>query len=286
MELSIIIASWNTGSLLRTLLRSLHRFPPAGSHEIIVVDNGSADETQEMLRSEFPDVICIRNDRNEGYARANNQGFRLARGQFVLLLGSDTEMIDDSIQRMAEFLSRTGDAGAVAARLLNPDGTNQGSCKRFPTLLDGVLTYLSLHRLASRYNMAGFDFTAVQEVDQPAASCLMIRRSVVGERSLFDERYTILYNDVDLCKRIRDAGWKIFYLGNTRVVHAGSQSTRKAHPQLRLEMYRNIMLYYFHRFGKSAVLFLLPVLALRLAIVNKGRCTLGLLNPAYLRKAA
>jgi GT2 family glycosyltransferase len=201
-----------------------------------------------------------------------------------LLLGSDVVIIDESLQRMFDYLSSHPDVGAVSSRLLNPDRTVQQSCRRFPTLRDAVLTYLSLHELAGAYNIRNFDFYQTQEVDQPAATSLMIRKSVLGKIGLFDERYTILYNDVDLCKRIRDAGWKIVYFADAEIIHHGSQSTRRATPAVRLEMYRNILLYYFRQFGVPAVIVLLPILAVRLSIVNKGRCVFGLFSLKYLTR--
>jgi GT2 family glycosyltransferase len=202
----------------------------------------------------------------------------------ILLLGSDVVVIDDGLQKMFDYLSSHSHVGAVGCRLLNPDRTVQQSCRRFPTLRDAVLTYLSLHKLARAYNIRNFDFYKTQEVDQPAATSLMIRKSVVNQLGLFDERYTILYNDVDLCRRMHDAGWKIVYLADAEVIHRGSQSTKRATPAVRLEMYRNILVYYFRNVGSLAVVVLLPILAIRLAVVNKGRQVLGLFSLKYLTR--
>jgi GT2 family glycosyltransferase len=250
--------------------------------EIIVVDNASDDRTSVELLSRFPSVHTITNTVNEGFARGNNIGLAAARGNILLLLGSDTEVTGGSIQRMYDHLVSHPEVGAVSCRLVNPDGTEQRSCRRFPTLGDALFTYLSLHSLAPRYNMADFDFHRTQDVDQPAATCFMLRRTALCDGQLFDERLSILYNDVDLCKRIRAAGWRIVYLADAEVVHAGSQSTARATPELRLEMYRNILVYYFRSFGIPAVLLLLPILAVRLAIVNRGRQVGGLLSLSYL----
>ena len=201
-----------------------------------------------------------------------------------MLLGSDVLVTDESLQKMFDYLSLSQDVGAVSCRLLNPDRTVQRSCRRFPRLRDAVLTYLSLHTLASSYNISDFDFYRTQEVDQPAATCLMIRKSVVDRIGLFDERYTILYNDVDLCKRVHQAGWKIVYLADAEIIHHGSQSTNRATPAVRLEMYRNILVYYFRHFGSIAVVVLLPILGVRLAVVNRGKCVAGLFSLKYLNR--
>ena len=283
-RLSIIITTWNTRELLREALLSILHQPPNIPYEIIVVDNASEDGSAGMIAQLFPTVRLIRNGRNEGYAKANNQGVAVAQGEMLLLLGSDVRIIDESLQRMFDYLSSHSDVGAVSCRLLNPDRTVQQSCHRFPTVRDAALTYLSLHKLAGAYNIRNFNFYQTQEVDQPAATSLMIRKSVVNQIGLFDERYTILYNDVDLCKRIHDAGWKIVYLADAEVIHHGSQSTKRATPAVRLEMYRNILVYYFRNTGALAVVVLLPILAVRLAVVNKGKCVLGLFSLTYLTR--
>lgn len=283
-RLSIIITNWNTQELVRAALESIIAHPPGVSYEIIVVDNGSEDGSPAMIAQTFPSVRLLRNDQNVGYARANNQGVVVAKGEVLLLLGSDVVIVDGSLQKLFDYLVSHPDVGAVSCRLLNPDRTVQQSCRRFPTLTDAMLTYLSLHELAPSYNIRGFDFSRTQEVDQPAATCLMIRKPIVDRIGLFDERYTILYNDVDLCKRVHAAGWKIVYLADAEIIHHGSQSTDRATPAVRLEMYRNILVYYFRNFGATAVFLLLPILAVRLAIVNKGRGVLGLFSLKYLNR--
>jgi GT2 family glycosyltransferase len=280
-RLSIVTANWNTRQLLQELLRSLDARPPTVQYEVIVVDNGSTDGSVEMIQDEFPTVRLMRNRENVGFARANNQAALIARGEFLLLLGSDTQVREGSIDRMLEYLDAHQDVGAVGCKLLNVDGSIQHSCRRFPTLLDGILTYLSLEPLARRYTMATFDYSATQEVDQPAATCFMLRSSFMSKQGLFDEQLSILYNDVDLCHRIRSQGWKIVFLANAETLHHGAQSTRRATPKLRLEMYRNVLIYYRRQFGVVACVVLLPILAVRLAVVNRGRCVLGLFVTHY-----
>jgi GT2 family glycosyltransferase len=278
VALSVIIASWNTRDVLRALLASLKHHGPATSMEILVVDNGSTDHSAAMVRQEFPAVRLIANDVNLGYAKANNQGFAQSRGEYILLLGSDTVVIDESIHKMIRFLQSNPDVGAVTCRLLNPDRSSQKSCRRFPTLWDGVVTYLSLHALAPWYNMRGFDFHRTQDVDQPAATCLLLRRSLLEKLGLFDERYSILYNDVDLCMRVRKQGWRIVYLAEAEILHHGSRSTTQAAPELRLEMYRNILLYFRTHVGLWSDLIIRPILAFRLSIVTRSLIGLQLMG--------
>jgi GT2 family glycosyltransferase len=241
-----------------------------GPYEVIVIDNGSQDGTAEAIRERHPGTVLICNGANTGYAHANNQGIRAATGRYILLLGSDTEVRPATLAVLAGFLDAHTEAAAVACRLVNPDGSPQMSCRRFPRLRDAVATYLSLHRLARRYTMHGFDFSATQEVDQPAATCLMFRSEVLAGLGGFDESYRILYNDVDLCKRLRDAGGRIFFTGDTEVLHYGSVTTRSAPAGVRMEMYRNILLYFRRNRGRVAHWVLAPLLSLRLFAVTRS----------------
>jgi GT2 family glycosyltransferase len=267
---SVVIATWNTRELVCGALEALSRSVLSEPREVIVVDNGSGDGSAEAITARYPGTLLIRNAVNTGYAHANNQGIRAAKGRHILLLGSDTEVGPGTLAVLSGFLDARPEAAAVACRLVNPDGSPQMSCRRFPRLRDAVATYLSLHMLARRYTMHGFDFSATQEVDQPAATCLMFRRDVVTGLHGFDESYRILYNDVDLCKRLHDAGGRIFFTGDTEVLHYGSVTTRSAPPAVRMEMYRNILLYFRRNRGLLAYWVLAPLLSLRLFVVTRS----------------
>lgn len=269
MKVSILITSWNTKHLLQACLRSIRSYAPAFPFEIIVVDNGSSDASAAMVEQEFPDVQLIKRAMNIGYAGGNNIGFKRSQGEYVLLLGSDTEVFSETIQRMAEYLDSRPDVGIVACRLESPDGTLQHSCKQFPTVANAVAMYCSLHFLNKEYLMWGFDHATEREVDQPDATCVMIRRTALDHR-IFDERFSILYNDVDLCQRVSRKGWKIMYIPSVKILHHGSQSTKQASPNVRLVMYQNILLYYQTYFGSAARILLSPILFFRYLLVAKS----------------
>jgi GT2 family glycosyltransferase len=261
---SIVIPNWNTRGLLDDLLASVQSTTSAESCETVVVDNGSVDGSTEMVETKYPWVRLIKNSENRGYAGGNNQGIFAARGKYVLLLGSDTVLREGTVTTLVQFLDAHAKVGAAGCRLLNPDLTPQASCKRFPTLLDGAFTYLSLHRCTQHYNMSDFDFYKTQPVDQPAGTCLLLRRALLNELKGFDEQYRILYNDVDLCRRIWSKGWEIWFVAETELVHHGSMSTRSAPAGVRAEMYRNILNYYATNFGWPAYFVLAPILCARL----------------------
>ncbi|MGH2575694.1 MAG: glycosyltransferase family 2 protein, partial [Ignavibacteria bacterium] len=152
-------------------------------------------------------------------------------------------------------------------KILNPDGTVQNNCKRFPLLKNAFYTYLSLNRLNKDYDMDWFHYDKTIEVDQIATTFLMVRNEVLKKIDYFDVKYRILYNDVDLCKRIRSAGHKIFFIHTANIIHHGSQSTKKANFRIRTIMYNDIYRYYRRNFGFKAV-FLIPVLYIRLMIIK------------------
>lgn len=264
MTLSIIIPSWNTVALLRRCLLSLETHPAAATQEIIVVDNASADGSADMVASEFPSVRLIRNQMNNGYAGGNNQGAAAAQGEYLLLLGSDTEVHAGTMDALISFLNAHPEVGAAACRLEYPDGKLQPSVKRFPTLLNAVAMYMSLHRFNRYYLMSDFAHDQLRDVDQPDGTCFMLRRSFVEQHGLFDVSLSILYNDVDLCRRIKQTGYKIYFLPSVSVMHYGGSSTKQASAALRAEMYRNILLYYERYHGKLSRWLLLPILVLRL----------------------
>ncbi len=262
MKLSIIITSWNTEKLLHACLHSIKSFPPADSCEVIVVDNFSKDASVAMVDQNFPEVRLFKSKTNTGYAGGNNHGFKYSVGEYVLLLGSDTEVFSGTIQTMINFLEEQKDVGLVSCRLELPNGVLQHSCKKFPTVGNALAMYCSLHSLNKEYLMSSFDHTSTREIDQPDATCVMLRRSVIDDK-IFDERFSILYNDVDLCQRIKRKGWKIVFIPNAKVIHHGSQSTKQAPPHVRLVMYQNILLYYQTYVGMYARILLAPILAIR-----------------------
>lgn len=268
--LSIVIVTWNTKSQTLDCLKSIFDIKDFkhlnGKIEVIVLDNASSDGTSALIESTFPSVSLIKNEKNIGYAPACNQGMKAALGKFVLLLGSDTILKDNCLTDCLDFLEKHDDCGAVGCKLIYPDGRPQGNCKKFPTIKNGVFTYLSLHQLNANYDMRWFKFDKTIEVDQIATTFLMIQNDILKKIDYFDENYRILYNDVDLCKKIWNTGKKIFFIHTAEVIHHGSFSTKRANPAVRKIMYSDIYRYYKNYFGLAAVI-LIPILYFRLFIV-------------------
>jgi GT2 family glycosyltransferase len=269
--LSIVIVNWNalkeTTECMDSVYTDNFLKENPGSTEITLIDNNSTDNSVSELQNKFPQINLILNKENLGYAHACNQGMKTAKGKYVLLLGNDTVLKPNALSECVNFLEQNADCGAVGCRLVYPDGRLQGNCKRFPKFKNAFYTYLSLNRMNRDYDMTWFDYNKTIEVDQIATTFLMIRKNIVKNTGYFDERYRILYNDVDLCRKIWDNGFKIFFIHTAEVIHAGSHSTKKASYKIRRIMYGDIFRYFRNNFGFKANL-LLPVLSIRLLIIS------------------
>lgn len=268
--LSIVIVNWNSKQLTIDCLESIYKNNFFNDNpdkvEIILIDNNSSDNSVNDITNLFPKIVLISNKENLGYAVACNQGMKIAKGKYVLLLGNDTAIKENSLIDCINFLEKNNNSGAVGCRLVYPDGRLQGNCKKFPKLKNAFYTYLSLDKLNYDYDMLWFDYNSTIEVDQPSTTFLMVRNELLKNINYFDEQYKIMYNDVDLCKKIWNSGYKINFIHTAETIHSGSHSTKKAGYKIRKIMYGDILRYYRNNFGVKAYL-LVPVLAIRLIIV-------------------
>lgn len=247
-QLDICIVSWRARDLLRACLRSVVGSPEAA--DVIVVDNASADGTVEMLRADFPTVRLIANEENRSFAAGNNQAIRAARSPFLLLLNPDTEVQPGALRALVDVFAEEPRVGAAAAQLILPDGSIQRSCRSFPEpgpILCDALGFARLFprsRIFGRYRMRYWDYDTRREVDQPMASALALRRAALDEVGLFDEGFPLYFNDVDLCYRLRQAGWRVVFQPNARVRHHHGQSTRLVRPIALLDSHRGLIRFY------------------------------------------
>jgi len=234
MDLSIIIVTWNSQEFIRNCLDSIFLSQGNISSEVILVDNGSSDQTAKIVEEFYPQVNLIQNKKNLGYAKANNQGIEEAKGKYILLLNPDTQVLEDALSLMYEFMQENPEAGTLGPKLLNLDKSVQPSCREFPTFSTLVWEFSGLSRLFpkskifGRWRMGYFDFDKTREVDQPMGSCLMLRRETLEDMGIFDENFVMFFNDVDLCYRIKKKGWKIYFYPESKVIHSKGASTRKA----------------------------------------------------------
>ena len=263
MKLSICIVSWNTRDLLKKCLASIYKHPPSCDFEIFVADNNSSDGTPDMVARYFPQVFLIKNKENLGFAGANNQIIEKAKGKYILLLNPDTEVFEGSIDILIDLLDKNPGAGVVAPKLLNSDGSLQRSCMGFPTLGAMTMRQLFLETLlpfnpyTKKYLMTGFKHDRLAEVDQPMGACLLVRKEIIDKLGAFDPQYYMFFDEVDLCFRIKKAGWKIFFDPASRVMHHGGTAVRKWSPFKLSRVWTASRNYYFRKHYGHTVLWCL-----------------------------
>ncbi|MCC6673216.1 MAG: glycosyltransferase family 2 protein [Planctomycetes bacterium] len=274
-ELSVVVLSWNTKDLTLACLRALAAERPRHAREVVVVDNGSSDGSADAIAAAFPDVVLLRNAANAGYAEGNNQGARAARGAYLCLLNSDTEVRPGALDRLVGFLAAAPAYGAVAPRLVNPDGTVQRACMRFPGLATALCfdTLFGRHWPGSiverRYFMRDFDHLHSRDVDQPPGACMVMRRDEYLAMGGLDPELFLFFNDVDLARRLWRAGRRIRYLAEAEVVHHGGAST-KGFARFVVVWHRNRLAYYRKHYGALAMPYLRAITRWR-ALEEKWR---------------
>ncbi|NTW22057.1 glycosyltransferase family 2 protein [Candidatus Falkowbacteria bacterium] len=234
MDLSIIIVNYNTRDKTLACLASLARADFFGlEKEVILVDNDSSEPIEQDAKRALEGLVFIKNSANVGMGAGNNVGIRQSRGEFVLVLNPDTEVEPKAIATMVYYLRQNPGTGLVGPELVYPDGTPQDSCYRYPNLVLPLVRRTFLGGFAKDYLdyylLKNLDLKKPQAVDWIMGSCLLIRRKVLDQVGLFDERFFMYFEDTDLCRRINLAGFKVVYLPSARVVHHHSRASAKKH---------------------------------------------------------
>lgn len=251
MDISIIIVSYKVKELLRNNLEALFESQGDLSQEIFVVDNNSGDGSVEMVRKDFPQVNVIANSENLGFAAANNQAIRRCSGKYVLLLNPDMQVFPDTLEKMVSWMDHHPEAGVAGCKLVNEQGEVIPHLRKFPGFWDQLAIVLKLPHLfpfvLNRYIPKNIDYNQEQEVDSIRGSFFMIRGEVLKELEGLDERYFIWFEEVDLCRHLKETGWKVMYTPEVQCRdHIGKSFTQV--PKGRTQKYfRDSMLKYFRK---------------------------------------
>ncbi len=271
IDISVIIVSYNTRDLTCEAVASALRAAdelPGHALEVIVVDNASADDTASALRHLFANdtrFTLIANDDNRGFGAANNQAFQIARGRYLFLLNPDAAIQPTATQTLLDFCDAHPDCAIAAPRLTYADGSLHRSVRRLPSPRRLVFTELLVDRFlpgfppARDYLMTGFRHEQRGLVEQPQGAALFIRRTALrakrGERTqheavgVFDEQFFLYFEEVDLCARLIDAGWEIWFVPEATVVHHENQSSNKFWPEARRHYYDSMLKYFRKHYG-------------------------------------
>ncbi len=284
-DLSIVIVNWNTRKILLECLASIEEDASKPETEVIVVDNGSEDDSVAAVRERFPGVTVIENGENLGFARANNIGITRSKGRFVCLSNSDILVGKGCLAKMIAYLESHPEVGLVGPKILYPDLSLQNSCRRFPNLWTRFLLALGADNAfrGSRWlygeHMAWFDHDRTVDTDNVMGCFMLVRRQAIEEVGLLDERFFIYSEEVDWCKRMWKAGWRVAFFHEAEVVHHHAASSSIDRSRFALEQQHSLVQYWMKHHGPIRTAFLIAIL-----IVHSGARIL-LIFPIYLFSA-
>ena len=272
--LSIVIVNYKQRDYTAQCLESLRAAAPALDHEIILVDNASADGSADWLAEHYPEVRLIRSPENRGIAGGNNLGIRAARGRYVLLLNNDTLVQPGTLEEAVAYLEAHPDVAGVGGNLLNPDGSFQSGCVDFHSLGQVFLIVTKLGPLFRRYYPSHPPADTPREVDWMSTAFMAFRREALEQVGLVDEEFFIYSDETDLQYRLRQAGWKIVYLPTLRTIHFGGKSLS---PWRRRHLfYRGLLLFFQKHLGPG------HTVALRLLLAGTSVAKILLWSPVWL----
>lgn len=265
-QLSIILVTWNSADEIQKCISSVINALSGLNAELIIIDNNSSDNSFELVNKiSFPRLQTIRNSENLGYTKAVNQGIKLSSGKFLFLLNPDTVPEPESIKIMLNFLETNPAYGACAPLMKNPDGSVQYSVRNFPTYWRMFCEFSLLAYIFPKTKLFGswkakyLDYSKEQDIMQPMAAAFMVNKELTANIGNMDERYRMFFNDVDLCKKIYDSGFKIRLLPNAVVTHEHGASIKKDRANM-IRIWNDDGARYFEKhFGKGLLLLWLKI---------------------------
>jgi GT2 family glycosyltransferase len=286
VDVSIIIVNWNTKQLLQDCLTSVYERAGEVDYEIIVVDNASTDGSAEMIKIDFRQVILIENTENRGFAAANNQGMAVAKGRYVLLLNSDTVVLDNVIANTVRFADENPQAAVAGCRVLNPDRTLQRTCFMFPSILNMLLSSTYLYKLFpknrffGREQMTWWDRSDVRKVDVVTGCFMLVRREAIEQVGVMDERFFMYGEETDWCYRFWKKGWTVMFAPVGQIIHFGGQSTAKRPVAMIVQLRLSILKFIRKHYGWPSYLIARFLVALFFAVRLPVWMAMAFMRPA------
>jgi len=264
MDISIIVVNFETFELTKQTINSVidknHEF----KFEIIVIDNCSKDDSYNQLNSSFKKEVengiikFIANPKNDGFAVANNIGIKIAKGDFILLLNSDTIVKNLAIENTLNYIKKNTDVGAIGCKVVLSDGTLDKACKRsFPEPKNSFYRLFGLAKLFpnnkkfNEYNLEFLDENGIYEIDSLMGAFMLVRRVAINKVGMLDEDFFMYGEDIDWCYRIKKSGWKIIYYGASEIIHYKGASSKRKKSKLIYEFYRAMYLFYNKHYRKK-----------------------------------
>lgn len=236
IKVGISIVNWNTANQLDKCLKSIEKYSEGIAHKVFVVDNDSEDNSVKLVKEKYPNVSLIENKKNLGFGKANNQALKKLKSDFVFILNPDIEFTRDTLQILVNFMDNNPEVSVCSPLLLNDDKTIQkkGYFHKLPSVSQTILFYTDLYKICIKLNFLRDKFWESQikpseifEVEQIPGACLFARSDVLRGINFFDERFELLFEDVDLCYRLKQKGYKLIVVPQSKVIHEGGASFKK-----------------------------------------------------------
>lgn len=260
IDVSIIIVNWNTCKITCDCLRSVFKQTADVGFEVIVVDNASSDDSIEMIKKKFPQIVLIANSENKGFAAANNQGMAIAKGKYVLLLNSDTIVLNHAIEKTVTFIEKHPEAGVVGCRIVNQDMSLQPTCFMYPSVLNMFLSSTYLYKVFpkskffGRERMSWWNREDVKEVDVVTGCFMLVRTEIIAQVGIMDERFFVYGEETDWCYRMNKAGWKNLFMPNANIIHLGGASSKQIRPEMMAQLRCSILTFMRKHRGRVSYL--------------------------------
>lgn len=267
VDISVVIVGWNAKHYLELCLDSLAKTPPRRSMEVLVVDNASTDGSAEMIESKFPWVKLIKSNENLGFSRGNNLGIRQTQGRYIALVNPDVIVFPGCLDALADFLDQNPRVGNVGPRVLNPDMSMQSTCRRFPTLWNNFCSATRLEQIFkgspffAGEHMFYFPHDCTLFVDVLVGCFSMIRREAFEAVGLLDENLFMYGDDVDWCRRARNAGWDLVFYPGAQAIHDRGKITAPYPVRFALAQQRSVLYYWSKHRGFWGVLGIRSIMA-------------------------